>query len=1221
MSTTPYESIVEENNDGIFVAQEGEIVYANGRMEELTGYSEAELIGSSKTYIVAQEDADLVEEYHHARMDGGDAPNRYEIELETKSGERVPVELSVRQGEYEGGPAAISTCRDITEQTQQKRQSLRQEYEAVFDNVQDILFLLDVDEEGTARFQRFNKCEEEFTGMATEDIRGRTPTDIFGEDIGTKFQSNYQKCIDRQETIAYEEALPIGGETTVWQTKLTPVVVDGQVERIVGSSREITELRERKRELEQAQERLRVLFDQAPDSITIHDVDGNVLDGNEKLVENLGYTYDELTSMNVVDFAPELEREEGRALWRGMDVGDIHKVASKHERADGTTFPIEVWVSKIEVQGEPRLLALGRDVSERKEKEKQIRDLKERLELAVEGANLGVWDWDLTTDTVEFNEQWAAMLDYSLEDIESQPDAWKKRVHPDDIDAVEEALDAHLAGETEYYDTEHRMRTADGNWKWIRDIGKVVERDEDGNPVRAVGIHLDVDERKTTEQALKQERDMFTQGPAVVFKWRNEDGWPVEFVSGNVEDVFGYSPDAFTSGDITYREVIHEDDRKRVTRETADKRDGGDEWFSLEPYRIVTADGTVRWMLEHTKTVRNDGEITHLQGYLVDITERREKEIYLEKAQEVGDIGWWRKEIPSDQIYWSERVYEMWGTDGDVGLFDHDTFLEFIHPEDQDEVEQAWRDALEGEPYDIEHRIVTGDGEVKWMRETAEFSYDANGDPVSAVGIVQDITERKEREQELSRYQAFVENSSDVITIISDDGTVEYASPASRRISGHEPEELVGRNATELLHPDDKESMLTELERLITEPEQTITREYRFEDTNGSWMWAESTGINRLDDPDIEGIVLVTRDITERKEREQKLRQFREAVEQTAHSVYITDVDGTIEYVNPAFEDVTGYSQEEAIGRTPDILKSGEHDEEFYEEFWDSITAGQSWEDEMVDVRADGEEIIIYQTVSPITDDEGEPQKFIAIAQDITELKEYEQRLEEQRDNLEVLNQVVRHDIRNDLQVVLTYTETLQSYVKDGGKEYVERILEAGRNAVDITTTARDVTEVMIQSDIELHPVSLRYVLENEIDDIRSSREEALIRVDGSIPGVMVRADDMLESVFRNLLVNAIKHNDKEVSEVTTSVTCNDGTVSVRIADNGPGISEDRKEKVFEKGEIGLDSEGTGLGLYLVDTLVGRYDGDVRVEDNDPEGTVFTVELPRATSESAESVD
>jgi signal transduction histidine kinase len=152
----------------------------------------------------------------------------------------------------------------------------------------------------------------------------------------------------------------------------------------------------------------------------------------------------------------------------------------------------------------------------------------------------------------------------------------------------------------------------------------------------------------------------------------------------------------------------------------------------------------------------------------------------------------------------------------------------------------------------------------------------------------------------------------------------------------------------------------------------------------------------------------------------------------------------------------------------------------------------------------------------------------------------------------------------------------------------------------------------MIQSEADVSPVGLRSVLESEVSEVRSNYDNALVTVDGATPSVQILADDMLGSVFRNLLTNAVQHNDKEVPEVTVSTEERDDTALVKVADNGPGIADERKAEIFEEGERGLDSSGTGLGLYLVDTLVERYGGDIRVEDNDPQGTVFAVSLPLA---------
>jgi signal transduction histidine kinase len=140
--------------------------------------------------------------------------------------------------------------------------------------------------------------------------------------------------------------------------------------------------------------------------------------------------------------------------------------------------------------------------------------------------------------------------------------------------------------------------------------------------------------------------------------------------------------------------------------------------------------------------------------------------------------------------------------------------------------------------------------------------------------------------------------------------------------------------------------------------------------------------------------------------------------------------------------------------------------------------------------------------------------------------------------------------------------------------------------------------------------VDLHSTLERELDEIESEYPDAHLTVEGSLPAVQVRADRMLDSVFRNLLSNAVQHNDKAVPEISVSATNHDGKVVVRIADNGPGVPDGQKEEIFGKGEKGLDSAGTGLGLHLVQHLITHYGGDVWVEDNDPEGAVFAVELP-----------
>jgi signal transduction histidine kinase len=226
--------------------------------------------------------------------------------------------------------------------------------------------------------------------------------------------------------------------------------------------------------------------------------------------------------------------------------------------------------------------------------------------------------------------------------------------------------------------------------------------------------------------------------------------------------------------------------------------------------------------------------------------------------------------------------------------------------------------------------------------------------------------------------------------------------------------------------------------------------------------------------------------------------------------------------------------------------------------------------------------------------------------------REQQQRELRQRNaELALLNQVVRHDIRNDVAVILGWGDGLKPHVDEAGRDSLDRMLSAGEHITNITETVGDFLDVLEgDSEPELHPVDLESVLTNEVEKARSAYDAATITVEGDLhSGLEVVATDLLSSVFRNLLNNAVSHNDKPEPEITITVEDNDETVSVAIADNGPGIPDSQKDEIFGRGEMGLESSGSGIGLYLVDTLVEMYNGSVVIENNDPEGSIFTVTL------------
>jgi signal transduction histidine kinase len=244
---------------------------------------------------------------------------------------------------------------------------------------------------------------------------------------------------------------------------------------------------------------------------------------------------------------------------------------------------------------------------------------------------------------------------------------------------------------------------------------------------------------------------------------------------------------------------------------------------------------------------------------------------------------------------------------------------------------------------------------------------------------------------------------------------------------------------------------------------------------------------------------------------------------------------------------------------------------------------------------------------------------FVVVLRDVTTLEEQTRTIEGQNRRLELLNRVVRHDIRNDMAVVLGWAGALETRLDDEDASAMEldAIVEAGEHVVELTDRMRDLVRATLEDNDRLEPVDLRPALRAELAAVRSM--EGVV-VDGptSPPSAVVLADDTLRTVFRNILTNAVRHNDTGTAHIDVTVAETDAEVVIRVADDGPGVPDERKRAVFGRGEKGLESPGSGVGLYLVDSLVDGYGGEVRIEDNDPRGAVFVVRLPTVTTDGSD---
>ncbi|MFB6196671.1 MAG: ATP-binding protein [Halobacteriaceae archaeon] len=339
---------------------------------------------------------------------------------------------------------------------------------------------------------------------------------------------------------------------------------------------------------------------------------------------------------------------------------------------------------------------------------------------------------------------------------------------------------------------------------------------------------------------------------------------------------------------------------------------------------------------------------------------------------------------------------------------------------------------------------------------------------------------------------------------------------------------------------------------------------------------------------------------------------FEFIVDSSIRGIAFADLDGRIQGVNQAFLDMWGYEDESQVLHRS-VLEFW-HDEKQAEKALEAIREAGEWEGEMEAVRRDGSRFEAEGAANVVPDDDGSPIGMMATFTDVTERKRYERRLEEANRKLEALNRLVRHDIRNDMNVLLGWLTLLEDHVDEDGEEYLHKMQRTGNHIVELTEiTAEYVETLTSEAEMDVQPIALKPLLQTEVEIRSELYPNAVFSVQGEIPDVSVRANELLSSVFRNILNNAVQHNDADVPRAEISVEDLEGVIRVGIADNGPGIPDGQKHRVFGKGESGVDSPGTGIGLSLVNTLISQYDGEVWVEDNEPRGAKFVVELPKAS--------
>ena len=540
---------------------------------------------------------------------------------------------------------------------------------------------------------------------------------------------------------------------------------------------------------------------------------------------------------------------------------------------------------------------------------------------------------------------------------------------------------------------------------------------------------------------------------------------------------------------------------------------------------------------------------------------------------------------------------------------------------------------------------------------TIKFPIHIGGKPSFLAGFSIDVTEQKQAAAKLlesemkyrslseslkiteQRSRALIENAPDGIVMIDKTGRFTYASPPAIRMFGYSTTEIGFLNPDELTHPDDLPMVLETMGRLFQDPCCVPTIQYRFKHKNGNWFWIESTFSNLLETPGIESIVINFRNITDRKlaedklrEREQQFRKLSRGIEQSPAAVIITDTAGCIEYVNPVFTTMTGYSLERVKGKVARILKPDRTSEEVHHRIWKTILNGKVWTGEYLSKKMNGQSYCESVSVAPILDPQGVITDFIITMEDISERKKMISELVEARKKAEESDHLkstflanMSHEIRTPMNAIVGFAEMLSDpSLSHEDRTRFAHIVQSRSD--DLMHIINDLLEISRIESGNITVIKCEFSINEVLGDIgvvfnqrleRLKRANLTLHIEQALPDKLsvIESDiHIFKQVFSNLIENAIKYTH------SGSIHCGylppvKNEITFYTRDTGIGISPENQAVIFEhfrQADIENRSQysGTGLGLAICKGALANIGGKIWVESEPGKGSAFYFTLP-----------
>jgi len=667
--------------------------------------------------------------------------------------------------------------------------------------------------------------------------------------------------------------------------------------------------------------------------------------------------------------------------------------------------------------------------------------------------------------------------------------------------------------------------------------------------------------------------------------------------------------------------------------------------YELE-LKTVRKDGSNGWMWVRGETVKDaEGKTVGLWGAAQDISVRKHAEQLLYESEErfrtlvaSSSDGISLIDLHGNILFVNKRKVEMVkanSSDDLVGLNGYSLLTPFYQGVMRGLAKQFTEN---GYLRNIEAEVCCFDGTTFWAEFNFTLVNDSLGKPSYIMDSMRDISERKQAEK------AILEEKNLLRTLINNlPVTVYVKDKTARKIVANTLDlSTIGiMDETAVIGKTDLELFDNEIGRRGYEDDLNVMRtakpvlnreEYFFND-NGEKRWLLTSKLPIFDENGkTTGLVGIGRDITEQRRANETIQKLTKSIEQSPSTIVITDISGQIEYVNPKFTEITGYTLEEVKGQNPRILKSGEMPAEKYKELWDTISSGEVWRGEFHNRKKNGELYWEWATMTSIKNEMGVITNFIAIKEDISLRKQMEVDLIVAKEKAEGSDRLksaflanMSHEIRTPLNSIIGFSELLidADFPEDQKSEFIHHIINNGNNLLNIISDIVDISKIE-SGEITIRKTKIHVM--KLLDEIRvmhmMQAEEKLIGLKfacfcaESEAEIFVLGDkERLYQIFNNLISNALKFTSKGFIEVGCKQSGD--MIQFHVKDTGIGIPSDYHERIFDRFrqvETSLTRKfgGNGLGLAISKNLIELMGGKIWVESELEKGSTFYFTLPVA---------